>query len=150
MGAARFLPHEAAAVGVSSVTVPPAFTRVCRSRPLGCSPGPPPASPPTQGNLGPRNSLGSEGKTGGCREVSRLGLLSPRAGGAPTEDLRALSRQRVNMDMATFKTLQTEAVLVGLGAGPSWGGGGAGGRGAGPGRGCRSAAQGSVPNSGGP
>ncbi|XP_034526580.1 mesothelin [Ailuropoda melanoleuca] len=37
--------------------------------------------------------------------------IKPYLGGAPTEDLRALSRQKVNMDMATFKTLQTEAVL---------------------------------------
>ncbi|XP_027967505.1 mesothelin isoform X3 [Eumetopias jubatus] len=37
--------------------------------------------------------------------------IKPYLAGAPTEDLRALSRQKVNMDMATFKTLQTEAVL---------------------------------------
>ncbi|XP_035939067.1 mesothelin-like [Halichoerus grypus] len=37
--------------------------------------------------------------------------IKPYLAGAPTEDLRALSRQKVNMDTATFKTLQTEAVL---------------------------------------
>lgn len=71
--------------------------------------------------------------------------LSPRAGGARTEDLRALSQQNVSMDTATFKTLQREAVLVRLrggatrrGAGPQRTGrdhterGGATQRGAGP------------------
>lgn len=47
-----------------------------------------------------------------------MGPLSPQTAGAPTEDLQALSRQKVNMDTATFKMLQTEAVLVRLGAGP--------------------------------
>ncbi|XP_021553662.1 mesothelin-like [Neomonachus schauinslandi] len=37
--------------------------------------------------------------------------IKPYLAGAPTEDLRALSHQKVNMDTATFKTLQTEAVL---------------------------------------
>ncbi|XP_062957135.1 mesothelin [Cynocephalus volans] len=32
-------------------------------------------------------------------------------GGAPTEDLQALSEQNVNMDIATFKTLRTDAVV---------------------------------------
>ncbi|XP_044088534.1 mesothelin-like isoform X1 [Neovison vison] len=37
--------------------------------------------------------------------------IKPFLGGAPTEDLRALSSQKVNMDVATFQKLQTEAVL---------------------------------------
>ncbi|XP_045850085.1 mesothelin-like [Meles meles] len=37
--------------------------------------------------------------------------IKPYLGGAPTEDLRALSSQKVNMDVATFKTLRTESVL---------------------------------------
>ncbi|XP_058424885.1 mesothelin [Diceros bicornis minor] len=37
--------------------------------------------------------------------------IKPYLGGAPTEDLRALSRQNIHMDMATFKKLQTEALL---------------------------------------
>ncbi|XP_057603880.1 mesothelin isoform X2 [Hippopotamus amphibius kiboko] len=37
--------------------------------------------------------------------------IKPYLGGAPTEDLRALSRQNINMDVATFKKLRTEAVL---------------------------------------
>ncbi|XP_043417026.1 mesothelin-like [Prionailurus bengalensis] len=32
-------------------------------------------------------------------------------GGAPTEDLRALSRQNISMDLATFRTLRPEAVV---------------------------------------
>ncbi|GAB5583254.1 mesothelin isoform X1 [Prionailurus iriomotensis] len=34
-----------------------------------------------------------------------------RDGGAPTEDLRALSRQNISMDLATFRTLRPEAVV---------------------------------------
>ncbi|XP_032315356.1 mesothelin isoform X4 [Camelus ferus] len=37
--------------------------------------------------------------------------IKPYLGGAPMEDLRALSQQNINMDLATFKKLQTEAVL---------------------------------------
>ncbi|XP_059271992.1 mesothelin-like isoform X1 [Mustela nigripes] len=37
--------------------------------------------------------------------------IKPFLGGASTEDLRALSSQKVNMDVATFQKLQTEAVL---------------------------------------
>uniref|UniRef100_A0A673UB73 Mesothelin n=1 Tax=Suricata suricatta TaxID=37032 RepID=A0A673UB73_SURSU len=37
--------------------------------------------------------------------------IKPYLGGAPTEDLRALSRQNVSMDLATFRTLRPEAVL---------------------------------------
>ncbi|XP_014704389.1 mesothelin isoform X1 [Equus asinus] len=37
--------------------------------------------------------------------------IKPYLGGAPTEDLQALSRQNIHMDMATFKKLRTEAVL---------------------------------------
>lgn len=37
--------------------------------------------------------------------------IKPYLGGAPTEDLRALSSQKVNMDVATFQKLRTEAVL---------------------------------------
>lgn len=34
------------------------------------------------------------------------------AGGASAEDLRALSQQNVSMDLATFKKLQMDALLV--------------------------------------
>ncbi|XP_036680471.1 mesothelin [Balaenoptera musculus] len=37
--------------------------------------------------------------------------IKPYLGGAPTEDLRALSQQNINMDVATFKKLRREAVL---------------------------------------
>ncbi|XP_059011182.1 mesothelin-like isoform X2 [Mustela lutreola] len=40
-----------------------------------------------------------------------LSRIKPFLGGASTEDLRALSSQKVNMDVATFQKLQTEAVL---------------------------------------
>ncbi|XP_029076661.1 mesothelin [Monodon monoceros] len=37
--------------------------------------------------------------------------IKPYLGGAPMEDLRVLSQQNINMDVATFKKLQREAVL---------------------------------------
>uniref|UniRef100_A0A8C3XBI1 Mesothelin n=1 Tax=Catagonus wagneri TaxID=51154 RepID=A0A8C3XBI1_9CETA len=37
--------------------------------------------------------------------------IKPYLRGAPTEDLRALSRQNISLDMAMFKKLQTEVVL---------------------------------------
>lgn len=43
---------------------------------------------------------------------SHTGAPSPWAGGSLTEDLKALSRQNINMDVATFRTLRTEAMLV--------------------------------------
>lgn len=42
------------------------------------------------------------------------GSLSLWVGGAPTEDLRALSRQNISLDIATFKKLQTEVLRVRL------------------------------------
>uniref|UniRef100_A0A8D2EN00 Mesothelin n=1 Tax=Theropithecus gelada TaxID=9565 RepID=A0A8D2EN00_THEGE len=39
--------------------------------------------------------------------------IRPFLGGAPTEDLKALSQQNVSMDLATFMKLRREAVLVG-------------------------------------
>uniref|UniRef100_A0A8C9JKG6 Mesothelin n=1 Tax=Panthera tigris altaica TaxID=74533 RepID=A0A8C9JKG6_PANTA len=41
-----------------------------------------------------------------------LEKMKPYLGGAPTEDLRALSRQNISMDLATFRTLRPEAVVV--------------------------------------
>uniref|UniRef100_A0A8C6EJ25 Mesothelin n=1 Tax=Microcebus murinus TaxID=30608 RepID=A0A8C6EJ25_MICMU len=40
-----------------------------------------------------------------------LEKIRPFLGGASTEDLRVLSRQNVSMDVATFRKLQTEAVV---------------------------------------
>ncbi|XP_003124743.2 mesothelin [Sus scrofa] len=39
-----------------------------------------------------------------------LARIKPYLGGAPTEDLRALSRQNISLDIATFKKLQTEVL----------------------------------------
>ncbi|XP_017499307.3 mesothelin [Manis javanica] len=38
--------------------------------------------------------------------------IAPYLRGSLTEDLKALSRQNINMDVATFRTLQTEAMLL--------------------------------------
>lgn len=58
-----------------------------------------------------------------CEMRPQLGRLFLRAGGAPTEDLKALSQQNVSMDLATFMKLRREAVLVGRAGGGASGGG---------------------------
>lgn len=40
--------------------------------------------------------------------------FSPAPGGAPVEDLRALSNNSVNMDIGTFTKLRRDSVLVSL------------------------------------
>jgi hypothetical protein len=58
----------------------------------------------------------------GCVFRSQTWSPTPCAGGAPKEDLQAFSGQNVSMDMATFKKLPLETLVVG-------GGGASGGTG---------------------
>lgn len=69
-------------------------------------------------------SLWSEGGTGDAARSHTWRLLPPRAGGASTEDLRVFTQQNISIDVAAFKKLPTEAVLVRRRrkAGPSVGG----------------------------
>lgn len=80
---------------------------------------------------GAQNSLGKGNLSKGseilvaCGPRTTLGVLrgltlrplSPGTGGASTEDLRALVPQNISMDIATFKTLRKEVLLVGVNRG---------------------------------